>query len=225
MQKAIVKKEYDCGISLDGDADRIIMADEKGDLVDGDHILAIAGLDMLKKNRLNKKTLVITDYSNLAVDALMESHGGKTVRTQNGDRYVIEEMLKHGYNLGGEFSGHIIFSDAIPTGDGMIAGLQILSIMQETKSRLSKLGSVLKKYPQVIVNVDVREKRPLEEMRLVQEKILAAEKIFGKDGRHLIRYSGTEMKARVMIEGRDAQLIRRLADEIAESIRKEVGKR
>jgi phosphoglucosamine mutase len=224
MQKMILKHGYDCGISLDGDADRIIMADGKGEIVDGDHILAIAALDMLKKDRLRKKTLVVTEYTNLAVDKLITANGGKVVRTKNGDRYVIDEMNRHGYNLGGEFSGHIIFSDHITTGDGIIAGLQILRIMKETGKPLSELKSHLNKFPQVIVNVEVREKRPLEEMTSVQEKIRDAEKILGSEGRHLIRYSGTEMKCRIMIEGRDDSAIRKLAEDIAGAIEKEVGK-
>ena len=142
---------------------------------------------------------------------------------KNGDRYVIEEMNKYDYNLGGEFSGHIIFSDYNTTGDGMVAGLQILKIMKQKNKKLSELSSVLQKYPQVIVNIDVKEKKPIEKMTEVKEQIKKAETILGDKGRHLIRYSGTEMKARVMVEGENLEEITKLANNIAKEIKKEVG--
>ena len=145
------------------------------------------------------------------------------IRTKNGDRYVIDEMRKGNYNLGGEFSGHIIFSDYNSTGDGTIAGIQVLRIMKEKKKKLSELASALKKFPQVIVNVNVNEKKPIEKMPAVISEISEAEKILGDKGRHLVRYSGTEMKARVMIEGPDEKLIEKLAKKIADAIREEVG--
>ncbi len=222
-KKGVIKHKADVGISLDGDADRIIMVDNKGKILDGDYVLAIAAIDMLDKKTLKKNTVVVTHYTNLAFDTLIRKHRGKVVRTNNGDRYVIEEMLKRDYNLGGEFSGHIIFSDHNSTGDGMIAGLQILRIMKESKKSLSELASVLKKFPQITVNVNVKQKVPLGGMKKVREEIMKAEKILGNNGRHLVRYSGTEMKARVMIEGKDKETIRKLADNIAQEIKKEVG--
>ncbi len=223
VKTIVLKHKADAGISLDGDADRIIMVDETGKIIDGDYILAIAALDMLKKDKLNKNTVVITEYTNLAFDELIKKHNGNVVRTKNGDRYVIEKMLKHNYNLGGEFSGHIIFSDYNSTGDGMVAALQILNIMKQTNKPLSRLASLLKKYPQVTVNVNVKEKKPLDKMTNVQREIKNAENILGKKGRFIVRYSGTEMKARVMIEGPNESIIKKLADNIANEIKKEVG--
>ena len=220
---AVLNHKADVGITLDGDADRIIMVDEKGNVLDGDYIIAIAALDLLKKKKLNKETVVVTHYTNLAFDELIKKHDGNVVRVQNGDRYVIEEMNKFGYNVGGEFSGHIIFSDYNSTGDGMIAGLQILKIIKESKKKLSELVSVLNKYPQVTVNVEVKQKKPIKNMSKVQKEIKNVEKTFGDKGRHLVRYSGTEMKARVMIEGPDENLIKKLANNIANEIKKEVG--
>jgi phosphoglucosamine mutase len=212
----------DLGITLDGDADRVIMVDNKGNIIDGDFILAISALHLLKNKKLSKNTVVVTEYTNLAFDALINKEKGKCVRTKNGDRYVIEEMDKHDYNLGGEFSGHIIFSDFNTTGDGIIAALQILNIMKQENKSLSELASVLKKYPQITVNVKVKEKIPLVKLKSVQSEIKEAEIILGKEGRHLVRYSGTEMIARVMIEGKDEDLITKLANNIANKI-KEVG--
>lgn len=223
VKAAVLGHNADVGLSLDGDADRIIMVDNKGTIIDGDYILAIAAINLLEKKKLNKNTVVVTHYTNLAFDPLIKKHGGKIVRTDNGDRYVIEEMLKHHYNLGGEFSGHIIFSDYNSTGDGMIAALQILRIMKEKKKSLSQLASVLKKYPQVTINVNVKEKKPLDKMVNVQKEIKTAEKILGNKGRCLVRYSGTEMKARVMVEGSDKTIINNLADKIAKQIKREVG--
>jgi phosphoglucosamine mutase len=223
IKKTVLENKADIGITLDGDADRVILVDDKGNIIDGDFIIAIAAIDMLQKNRLNKSAVVVTHYSNLAFDNLIKKHNGKIIRVQNGDRYVIDEMKKGNYNLGGEFSGHIIFSDYNSTGDGIIAALQILRIMQEKKKRLSELSSSLKKYPQVIISVKVKEKKPLEKITSVQKEIKTAEKLLGEKGRHLIRYSGTEMIARVMIEGEDKDLITRLANKIADAIKKEAN--
>jgi phosphoglucosamine mutase len=223
VKAAVLNNKADAGITLDGDADRVIMVDEKGNIIDGDFIMAIAGIDFIEKKKLAKNTIVVTQYTNLAFDALIKKYNGKVVKVLNGDRYVIDEMKKHGYILGGEFSGHIVFSDYNSTGDGMIAALQILRIMKEKKSKLSKLASVLKKYPQVTVNVKVKEKKQIEKMPAVKKEILATEKVLGKKGRYLIRYSGTENIARVMIEGCDGNLIKKLANKIADAIKKEVG--
>ena len=220
---AVINHRADVGITLDGDADRIIMVDEKGTILDGDFIIAIAGLNMLKKGLLKKNTIVATQYSNLAFDELIQKNKGKVVRVLNGDRYIIEEMNKYGYNVGGEYTGHIIFSDHNPTGDGMVAGLQILKIMKETNKKLSVLSSVLKKYPQVVVNVRVKTKKPFSKMYELKKEIKNVEQILGNKGRHLIRYSGTELKARVMIEGPDETMIKKLGNKIANEIKKEVG--
>jgi phosphoglucosamine mutase len=223
VKAKVLEIKADCGITLDGDADRIIMCDERGNIIDGDHIIAIAAISFLEKKKLQKDTVVVTAYTNLAFDELIKNHGGKIIRTKNGDRYVIEEMLKGGYNVGGEFSGHIIFSDFNSTGDGIIAGLQILGIMKDKNKRLSELAKALSKYPQVTINVKVKDKKPLEKMEKVQVEIKNAQKILGDKGRHLVRYSGTENLARVMIEGKDEKVIKILAEKIADAIKKEIG--
>ncbi len=224
IKKAVIKYKADLGITLDGDADRIIMADEKSNILDGDYILAIAGLDMLKKGTLKKNTIVATQYTNLAFDELIKKNKGKVVRVINGDRYIIEEMEKHGYNLGGEYTGHIIFSDYNPTGDGMVSGLQILKILKSSGKKLSSLASALKKYPQVVVSVDVAKKIDFSKMKSLQAEIKKAEKALAKKGRYLIRYSGTEMKARVMVEGPDKSLVVKIANALAFQIKKNTGR-
>ncbi|AJF61346.1 TPA: phosphoglucosamine mutase [Candidatus Woesearchaeota archaeon] len=223
VKEAVLKRGADAGITLDGDADRVIMVDETGKIIDGDYMLAIAGLYMMEKKKLKKDTVVATEYSNLAFDELIGKKGGNVVRSKNGDRYVIEEMIKGGYNLGGEFSGHLIFSDYNTTGDGIIAGAQILRIMKEKNKKLSELAAVLHKYPQVLMSTPVKEKKPFEEMPSVMNEIKKAEKALGDKGRHLIRYSGTEMKARVMIEGQNEELITMLCRDIISKIKNEVA--
>jgi len=223
IRAAVLGNSADIGITLDGDADRIVIVDEKGNILDGDYILAITALYFLGKKMLKDNTVVCTQYTNLALDELMKKENAKVVRVKNGDRYVIEEMLKHGYNLGGEYSGHIILSDLNSTGDGMVAGLQILRIMKEKNQSLSELAKVLQKYPHVLLNVDVKEKIPINEMPSVAAEIKKAEEMLGEKGRHLVRYSGTEMKARIMLEGPDKTLITKLANNIAREIKKEVG--
>lgn len=222
LKAAVLGHNADVGITLDGDADRILMVDELGNILDGDHILAVAALYLKEKGKLNNNHVVVTQYTNIAFDKLMEKHDIKVSKVKNGDRYVIEEMLKHNYNLGGEFSGHIIFSDYNSTGDGMVAGLQILKIMLIKKKKLSEI-SVLEKYPQVIVNVKVKEKKLFENMNILQNVINDSKKKLGNEGRYLIRYSGTEKKARVMVEGLDENLIKNIASSLAKEIKKEVG--
>jgi phosphoglucosamine mutase len=222
LKAAVLGHNADVGITLDGDADRILMVDELGNILDGDHILAVAALYLKEKGKLNNNHVVVTQYTNIAFDKLMEKHNIKVSKVKNGDRYVIEEMLKHDYNLGGEFSGHIIFSDYNSTGDGMVAGLQILKIMLIKKKKLSEI-SVLEKYPQVIVNVKVKEKKLFENMNILQNVINDSKKKLGNEGRYLIRYSGTEKKARVMVEGLDENLIKNIANSLAKEIKKEVG--
>lgn len=223
IKRVVLENKAHVGIALDGDADRVIMVDEKGEIVNGDDIMAIAGLDLLKKGRLAKNTIVATVYSNLGLDEAIKKAGGKVVRVRNGDRYVIEEMLKNDYNFGGEQSGHIIFNDYSSTGDATIAALQILRIMKEKEKPLSELSNVLKKYPQVLINVDVKEKKRFEEMPSVMNAINEAEKSLKNKGRLLIRYSGTQNICRVMIEGKDKDLIKELANNISDKIREEIG--
>ncbi len=212
------------GLALDGDADRVIVVDENGAIVDGDAIMALCATRMLAEGRLAKKTLVTTVMSNIGLERAIQSAGGEILRTKVGDRYVAAKMLKYGYNFGGEQSGHLIFLDHALTGDGMLAGLQIMSIMLSEDQPLSRLaGDVFERVPQVLINVMVREKPPLEDVPEVRKAIDAVTSDLGKDGRVLVRYSGTEPKARVMIEGPDAKKIQAQAESIVEAIRKTLG--
>jgi phosphoglucosamine mutase len=211
------------GISHDGDADRVLLCDEKGEIVDGDEILAIAATDFLRSERLHKKTLVATVMSNFGLDETIAAAGGKVVRTKVGDRYVIEEMLRGEMNLGGEQSGHIIFRDFSTTGDGIVSALQILRIMHATGKPLSELKRCLKKYPQAQRNLKVKAKPPIEELREVTKLLDEAERELAGKGRVLLRYSGTEPKIRLLIEGRELPQIDRQADRIADAITKAIG--
>jgi len=211
------------GISHDGDADRVQLCDEHGDVVDGDDILAIAAVDHLRRGTLAKNTLVATVMSNFGLDETLRANNGKVLRTQVGDRHVIEAFLKEDRNVGGEQSGHMIFRDFSTTGDGIVSALQILRIMVETGEPLSELRKCLHKYPQAQRNLKVREKIPIEEMPEVQRLVQTAEKELDGAGRVLLRYSGTEPKIRLLIEGRDPDQINRHADSIAASITGRIG--
>ena len=214
-------EKADLAIALDGDADRVMMLDEKGEVVCGDRIMAIAAVEMLKEGKLKKNTLVATQYSNMGLVKAVEEAGGKVVRVKNGDRYVVEEMRREGYNLGGEQSGHLIFLDHTTTGDGTISALQILRIMKKTGKKLSELASCVKMFPQVILNVEVSEKKPFEEMPGLQMKVKDLNSRLSGRGRLLIRYSGTQNILRIMVEGEDEAEIRNYAEEIANEVKKE----
>lgn len=211
------------GISHDGDADRVLLCDENGEIVDGDEIMAIAAIDLLKSGGLAHHTLVATVMSNFGLDEAVERAGGKVARTKVGDRYVIEEMMRCGYNVGGEQSGHMIFGDYATTGDGIVSALQVLRIMAQTGKPLGELKKCLSKYPQAQRNLKVREKRPLEDLPEVGGLIAAAEASLNGAGRVLLRYSGTEPKIRLLIEGRDGESINRHADCIIGRIAEEIG--
>lgn len=212
------------GIAHDGDADRVLLCDENGKLIDGDDIMAIAGLDMLTAGTLSHKTLVATVMSNAGLDAVIHAAGGQVIRTAVGDKNVIDEMLRGDFNLGGEQSGHMIFRDHSTTGDGLVSALQLLRIMKNSDSPLSKLAKCWTRFPQLVTNVRVREKRPLEEMEEVMELVKKAEEeIKPQGGRVFLRYSGTEPKARLLIEGREQSALERWSSVICEAIRREVG--
>lgn len=213
----------DIGISHDGDADRCLLCDENGEGVDGDEIMAIAALDMIKRGQLHHNTLVATVMSNFGLDETLRNAEGRVLRTKVGDRYVIEAMMRENYNLGGEQSGHLIFRDYSTTGDGLIAALQILRIMVETGRKLSELKSCLSKYPQAQRNLRVTRKPPLEELPEVLALVQQAQRDLGDLGRVLLRYSGTEPKVRLLIEGRDAAVINRQADGIAALLQEAIG--
>ena len=212
------------GISHDGDADRLILCDEKGHIVDGDEILAITAVDHIRRGTLAKNTLVATVMSNFGLDDTLRAHHGRVLRTKVGDRYVIEAMLANDLNIGGEQSGHLIYRDHSTTGDGIVAALQILRIMAESGKPLSELKRVLHKYPQAQRNLRVREKRPIEDMPEILAAIEQAEKSVQGAGRVLLRYSGTEPKIRLLIEGRDAANIETHADHIASLLKEQIGK-
>ncbi len=220
LQELVRTSGADMGIALDGDGDRVIVVDEKGNVVDGDHIMAICAKDMIEHKRLNYNTVVATVMSNMGLEKAMKEMGGRLVRTQVGDRYVVETMRTKGYNFGGEQSGHLIFMDHITTGDGILAALQLLAVMQRTKRPLSELASVMETYPQVLYNVELEERVPVEEIEglgALQEKL--SDKL-GTRGRILIRASGTEPVIRVMVEGEDQKEIEEVAKELSSFIEK-----
>lgn len=217
--RALVKRhQADLGLALDGDGDRVIMVDHQGQVVDGDHLLAICAQSMLKEGILRRKTVVATVMSNMGLEVALKRQGARLVRTQVGDRYVVETMVQEGYNLGGEQSGHLIYLDHSTTGDGILSALQLLAIMQREQKSLAELASLMEVYPQTLVNVRVLEKRDLSEIPPVIRGIRAAEKALGDRGRLLIRYSGTEPVVRVMCEGENPQKIETIAQEVAQLI-------
>lgn len=217
MQKAVMEYGADIGIAHDGDGDRTIFCDEKGEIVDGDKVMAICAMDMKKEKILKNNILVATVMSNIGFEIFLKKLGVKIVRTQVGDRYVVEEMLRRGCNLGGEQSGHIIFMDLNTTGDGIITALQVLAIMCKTGKPLSKLSPAIPIYPQVLLNVQVPKPESIENFPAVITAIRKAEKRL-KRGRILVRPSGTEPKIRVMVEGNNMRTVTAIAEELAELI-------
>ena len=223
IQRLVKENKAQLGITHDGDADRVLLCDEKGEIVDGDEILAIAAVDLLRAKRLQENTLVATVMSNFGLDETLADAGGKVIRTKVGDRYVIEEMVTRNLNLGGEQSGHMIFRDFTTTGDGIISALQILRIMKATGQPLSELKSCLKKYPQAQRNLVVKQKPPLEQLPDVMKLVGEAERELSGKGRVLLRYSGTEPKIRLLIEGRELDKIDKQANRIADAIQNAIG--
>ncbi|MDI6737463.1 MAG: phosphoglucosamine mutase [Nanoarchaeota archaeon] len=220
LKEAVLKEKADIGIALDGDADRIITIDEKGNELDGDYLLYICAKLMKDKGRLKNNIVVATVMSNAGFDEAMKKEGISMVKTIVGDKYVIEAMKSKGYNLGGEQSGHIIFSDYSTTGDGILCGIQVIKAMKEYKKPLSELANGVQKYPQVLINVPVKEKREIKSLgscSLIQK----TEKELEGKGRVLVRYSGTELLLRVMVEAKENADI--YAKEIADSLRKELS--
>src|SRR2546421_1967328 len=223
IQRAVQLSDADVGITHDGDADRVLLCDDNGEIVDGDEILTIAAVDLLRAGQLRDNTLVATVMSNFGLDETLAAHGGKIVRTKVGDRYVIEEMVARNFNLGGEQSGHIIFRDFTTTGDGIISALQILRIMHTTGQPLSKLKTCLKKYPQAQRNLVVKSKPPIEDLCEVMKLRDEVERELAGKGRVLLRYSGTEPKIRLLIEGRELDKIDKHANRIADAIQTAIG--
>jgi len=221
--REVLKHQADIGITLDGDADRLIVCDEKGEVLDGDYILSFCAHQMLKDNTLQKNTLVLTNYSNLGVDQGLRKMSGKVVRTDNGDRYVIEAMRTGGYNLGGEASGHMIFSDYVPTGDGIISALQFLKYLKIAGIKVSETRKYLTKNPQILDSFEVSEKKAFETMPKVAAKIAEIEAALEGSGRLLLRYSGTENKCRIMIEGKEEDATAALVEDLSQVIKAEIG--
>lgn len=220
---AVVEFGAKIGISLDGDADRLILSDETGAVVNGDQVMGICAVDMKNQGLLHKNTLVTTPMSNMGLEVYLKEQGIQLVRANVGDRYVLEEMRKHGYTFGGEQSGHLIFSQHGFAGDGLLAALKVLEIMERTGKPLSELKKSVPLYPQVREDVKVREKREVKDMPEVSELISVAEGELKGKGRVFVRYSGTEPLVRVMIEGEDLTMIRAHAKKIAAAFVKAIG--
>ena len=220
MAEEVKRSGAQLGIALDGDADRVILADENGNIIDGDQVMAILATRMIERGELPEQTVVATVMSNFGLERALSSRGGKLLWTAVGDRYVVEAMRERGLRLGGEQSGHIVFLDHATTGDGIVAALRVLAVMVQERKPLSELAArAMTRYPQVLLNFAVARKRPFDEMPSVQKMIAKIEGALGVEGRVLVRYSGTEAKARVMIEGQDEAGIKAYADEIAETLK------
>jgi phosphoglucosamine mutase len=214
----VLETGADIGLALDGDGDRLIVVDENGKILDGDQIMAICAMDLMEHGALPGNTLAATVMSNMALEVFMQEKGGRLIRTPVGDRYVVETMRQHGLALGGEQSGHIIFLDHSTTGDGILAALQLLRIMRERDKPLSELAELLQPFPQKLVNVHVERKIPFEEVPVIQQAVKDAEAKLKGRGRVLLRYSGTEPVARVMVEGEDQHLVETLTQTLAHEV-------
>jgi phosphoglucosamine mutase len=220
----VLRRKADIGIALDGDADRVIFIDEKGQVVDGDAVLALCAQEMLERRLLSNRTVVATVMSNLGLERALARQGLTLLRTPVGDRYVVEAMRQGGHNLGGEQSGHLIFLDHASTGDGIIAALQVLAVMRRSGRPLSELArTAMERVPQVMENLTLPARRPLEEMKGLAAAVEAARRELGAEGRVLVRWSGTEPKLRIMVEGPEERTIRGWAAEMAEAARKDLG--
>ncbi|MBV9679616.1 MAG: phosphoglucosamine mutase [Acidobacteriaceae bacterium] len=223
LQRRVVETKADLGIAFDGDADRALFVSGSGKVVDGDAVLFLAGSSLKRAGKLPGDVVVATVMSNLGLQKALEAYGIEMVRTPVGDKYVLEEMLRRGAVLGGEQSGHVIFSDYATTGDGLLTAIRVLEIVRDSGQTLDELVNEIKNYPQKLVNVRVKYRRPLAELHSVQTEIEAAEREFAGSGRVVVRFSGTEPLARVMIEGPSHQEVDKWTGRIAEAIRAELG--
>ena len=223
VAEAVQAYRADVGISLDGDADRVVMVDEKGEIVNGDHILAICAMHLKSRGVLTKDAVVATQMSNFGLDKLMKDHGIQVTRTEVGDKYVVEEMRRSGACLGGEQSGHIIFHEHSTTGDGCIAALNVLAVMKRTGLGLSELSSKMEDVPQVLINTRVRRREELEKIKGYKELIKEITEALKGTGRVFVRFSGTEPVVRVLLEGPDRQVISRYAEQIASLLERELA--
>ncbi|MFA5090344.1 MAG: phosphoglucosamine mutase [Candidatus Omnitrophota bacterium] len=223
LKELVLKTKADIGIAVDGDGDRGILVDEKGQIVDGDCILAVFARYLQKENRLLKNTVVGTVMSNYGLKVALDEIGVKMITANVGDKYVLESLLENDLILGGEQSGHIIFLNHHPSPDGLLTALQLLKVMHKTKSSLSQLCRCMTKFPQILINVKVKEKRPFAEIPFIEERLKQFNAQLKDQGRILLRYSGTESLARVMVEGRDHDVIKNIANSLADHIRQEIG--
>jgi len=219
----VIEMGADLGVAHDGDADRVILIDEKGEIVEGDNIMAVAARAMIEENKLNKKTVVTTKYSNLGLKESLAEVDADLVITRNGDRYVLAEMLKNDYKLGGEKSGHIIFSEYNTTGDGILTAVKIASIIKKKNKSLSELKKVMSYWPQILVNIEVNQKEGWEKNSKISSEIEAAETEISKSGRVFVRASGTEPLIRVMLEGKDKELLDKWENKLTEIISSELN--
>ncbi len=213
----------DLGVCLDGDADRLILIDDGGEVISGDRVLCLSALALSEKGQLKGQTLVATVMSNLGLKVALEKRGIQVVSTAVGDRHVIECMREHGYSLGGENSGHVIFSDYATTGDGLMSALMVMAMMQESGKTLHELADCMEEFPQELTALDVREKPPLEQVPEITQAIATAEQALGDRGRVLVRYSGTEAKIRVLVEAKESQMAKQQADLICRAVTATIG--
>ena len=223
MAAKVREVRADVGIALDGDADRLIMADEHGTILDGDQLMAMCAKDLLDRGELPGNAIVATAMSNLALEVFMQENGGKLLRSKVGDRYVMEMMRREGVMFGGEQSGHLIFRKFSTTGDGLLAALQILRILREKDKPLSEIGGLLKLFPQKLLNVRVEQKVPFEQKPVIGETVAKIEQALGNRGRVVLRYSGTEALCRIMVEAEDPEKVELYTKELADVVRRELG--
>ena len=219
---AVREHRADAGIAFDGDADRVIFCDANGNVVDGDRILAMCALDLKSRGQLAKDTLVVTSMTNLGLHEAMRNHGIRVEITDVGDRQVIERMREGGFSLGGEKSGHIIFIEQIPTGDGIISALQVLRLMKSRNASISALANCMSEYPQQLISLPVGSKPPLAEVPRLMAEVARAEAAMGNAGRVVLRYSGTENKIRLLVEARTAAMCDEWTARLTAIIRQEL---
>ena len=213
----------DVGVAVDGDADRVVLVNEKGEILDGDVLMALCARDMVERGTLKGRGVVATVMSNLGLERALAAEGLDLIRTQVGDRYVVDAMRSGGYNLGGEQSGHVVFLDQTTTGDGLMTALQVLAGMVRKNRPLSELTGSFERFPQVVESVAVARRVPLEELPTLQSAIKKVEAELGDRGRVLVRYSGTELKARVMVEGEFESRVREMAQDLAAELKRAVA--
>jgi phosphoglucosamine mutase len=221
--EAVVRYRADLGLTLDGDGDRVIMIDERGGIVNGDHILAICAIHQMKHGKLPGSTVVATQMSNVGLEYCLKKYGISLLRTDVGDKHVVEALRQHGFNLGGEQSGHIIHLDHSTTGDGCVAALNVLAVMRHENKKLSELKGIMEDVPQVLINMRVHERKPLAEVPGYNELIADIDQRLAGQGRTFVRFSGTEPLIRVLVEGRDKKQITQYADEIARFLEHELS--